>query len=196
MSQFNFFKRKKKETQKVKEYPSPEQQEFFDAAISIFTPFLIEDGFVLTKTEINQYSSIITFRKNTQYIKINSSTYPRDYPYSYNIILGDGDSENFFECDWNSIALWRLKQKIEPAAEVQEYSFPYGDKIIYSLIHAKSELIKYGYKFLKGDLTLFLDARKEQNLNREPYKVYSPDKNGNYHTSFEQKSVEMKKKYS
>jgi len=196
MSLFNFFSRKKKDKQEPDETPSPEQQQFADIAISLFTPFLSDNGFKMIKTEIKQYSTAISFRKGTQYIRLSSSTYPTDYPYSYNVILGDGDSENFFEYDWNSIALWRLKQKIEPTTKAKEYSFPYGDKIIYSLTHAKEDLIKYGDTFIKGDLTLFIETRKEQNQNREPYKIHSPDKEGNYQTAFEPTSVEMKKKYS
>ena len=196
MPLFNFFRRNKKDKAEPKETPSPEQQQFADNALGIFASFLSDNGFMLTKTEVKQYSTTITFSKATQYIRISSSTYPTDYPYSYNIILGDGDSENFFENDWNSIALWRLKQKIQPTAKAKEYSFPYGDKIVYSLTHAKDELIKYGDTFLKGNLTLFNETRKEQNQKREPYKINSPDKDGNYQTTFEPTSVEMKKKYS
>ena len=32
--------------------------------------------------------------------------------------------------------------------------------------------------------------------SREPYKIHSPDENGNYKTTDEPKSVEQKKKYS
>jgi len=196
MSLFKFFRRNKKDIQNVKENPSPEQQQFSDAALEIFTPFLADNGFVLTKTEIKQFSTTITFRKATQYIRITGSTYPTDYPYFYNVILGEGDSEDFIEYDWNSIALWRLKQKIEPTSKAKEYSFPYGTKIVYSLTHAKDELKKFGDTFLKGDLKLFIETRKEQTQNREPYKIHSHDKDGNYHTTFEPESVEMKKKYS
>jgi len=196
MSIFNFFRRKKKGKPDIRENPSPEQQQFSDAVLEIFIPLLTEHGFALTKTEVKQYSTTITFRKLMQYIRINSSTYPTDYPYSYNIILGDGDSENFFEYDWNSIALWRLKQKIEPGAKAKEYSFPYGDKIVYSLTNAKDELIKYGDTFLKSDLTLFAETRKEQNQNREPYRISYVDENGNRQITYEEESSEKKKKYS
>jgi hypothetical protein len=196
MSLFNFFRRNKKDASKSDESPSPEQQQFADTALDIFKDFLSEKGFELTKTEVKQYSTTITFRKRTQYIKINSSTYPTDYPYWYNIVLGDGDSEDFFEYDWNSIALWRLKEKLEPTAEAKEYSFPYDVDIVNSLTHAKNEVIKYGDTFLNGDLTLFAQTRSEANQGREPYKIHSPDKDGNYQTTYEPKSSDMKKKYS
>ena len=112
------------------------------------------------------------------------------------MILGEGDSEDFFECDWNSIALWRIKAKIDPNSKAQEYSFSTDDKVRYSVTNASEELLKYGLTFLKGDLTLFYETRKEQNKDREPYKIHSPDKNGKYQTTDEPKSVDQKKKYS
>jgi len=101
-----------------------------------------------------------------QYIKISGSTYPTDYPYCYNIILGEGDSEEMIEWDWNSIALWRLKSKIEPTAEAKEYEFPFGDKVKSSISNANKELIKYADAFLCGNLTLFYKVRSEQNKER------------------------------
>jgi hypothetical protein len=57
-------------------------------------------------------------------------------------------------------------------------------------------LIKYGVSFLNGDLTLFLETRSDQNKNREPYKIHTPDKNGKYITTDEPTSADQKKKYS
>ncbi len=195
MSLFNFFRRNKRATSNSDETPSVEQQQFADIALKVFGD-LSDKGFALVKNEVKQYSTTITFQKSTQYIRISSSTYPTDYPYSYNVILGDGDSEDFFEYDWNSIALWRLKQKLDPAAKAKEYSFPYGHKIMYSLKHSKDDLIVYGDTFLNGELTLFKQTRSEQNQNREPYKIHSHDKDGRYQTTYEPRTVEMKNKYS
>ncbi len=196
MQLFNFFRRKKKENQEIKEVPSPEQQEFSNTVVKIFTSFLNDNGFALIKVEVKEYSATITFRKGTQYIRISSSTYPTDYPYFYNVILGDGDSEDFFEYDWNSVALWRLKQKVEPDTKAQEYSFPYGDDLIHSLRHAKDDLTKYGDKFLQGDLVLFIAVRKEQNQNREPYRISYVDENGKRQITFDEESLNKKNKYS
>jgi hypothetical protein len=196
MSLFNFFRRKKKEPQDESETPSPEHQIFCDTAVTIFTPLLVEKGFSLTKTEVKKYFTGLTFRKGTQYIEINGSTFPTDYPYSYNIILGDGDSEDFFEHDWNSIALWRLKAKIEPTAKAREYDFPFENEIPNSLTHAKEELVKYGDAFLSGDLTLFNETRKSQNQDREPYRISYVDEDGNRQITHDEKSIEKKKKYS
>lgn len=198
MAILNFFKRNKKtkpETVKTKK-PSPEHILFADTVLEIISPTVEKFGFVRHRTEIKGYLTTIIFRKDKQYIKISGSTYPTDYPYSYNIVLGDGDSEDFFEWDWNSIALWRLKNKIDPTAKAKEYEFPIGDKVKFSVSNANKELLKYADTFLRGDLTLFYETRSEQNKGREPYKIHTPDKSGNYTTNDEQTSVEQKKKFN
>jgi len=176
--------------------PSPEQTLFADNVLEIISPTVETFGFVKHRIKIEEHFSTIIFRKDKQYIKISGSTYPTDYPYSYNVILGEGDSEDFYEWDWNSIALWRLKTKKDPKVKAKEYEFPYGDKVKLSVSNANKELLKYADTFLYGDMTLFYETRSEQNKNREPYKIHTPDKDGTYKTTDEPISVEQKKKYS
>ncbi|MCD6556669.1 MAG: hypothetical protein J7K64_05685 [Bacteroidales bacterium] len=198
MGILEFFKKNRKsKTEMVrKEKPSPEQILFAETALEIISPTVEKFGFERHRTEIEKHSTTIIYRKDKQYIKISSSTYPTEYPYCYNIILGVGDSEDFYEWDWNSIALWRIKNKIDPKTKSSEFDFPYEKSVKFSLENANTELKKYGLTFLNGDLELFIEVRKKQNENREPYKIHSPDKNGKYTTRNEQKSVEQKKKYS
>jgi hypothetical protein len=198
MGILDFFKRYKKlKTERVKtSKPSPEQTLFADNVLEIISPTVEKFCFVRHRTEIEQHFTTIIFRKDKQYIKISGSTYPTDYPYCYNVILGEGDSEDFYEWDWNSIALWRLKTKINPKAKAKEFEFPYGDKVNFSVSNANKELLKYGDTFLHGDMTLFYETRLEQNKNREPYKIHTPYKDGNYKTTDDPLSVEQKKKYS
>jgi len=198
MGILEFFKRNKiskMELVKTKK-PSSEQILFAENVLAIFSPTVEKFGFARHRTEIEKYLTTIIYRKDKQYIKISGSTYPTDYPYSYNIILGEGDSEDFYEWDWNSIALWRMKNKIDPKVKASEFEFPFGKSVKFSLENANIELKKYGLTFLNGDLKLFIEIRKEQNKNREPYKIHSPDKNGKYTTKNEQKSVEQQEKYS
>jgi hypothetical protein len=198
MGLLDFFRRNKKsKTETIKtRNPSPEQSLFADNVLEIISPTVEQFGFVRHRTEVQTHFTTIIFRKDNQYIKVSGSTYPTDYPYSYNIVLGDGDSEDFTEWDWNSIALWRLKMKIEPTVKAKEYEFPLGDKVKFSISNANKELLKYADTFLRGDLTLFHETRSEQNKNREPYKIYTPDKNGHYTTIEEPTSIEQKRKYS
>ena len=197
MKLLDFFKQHTKlKTEIVKTTkPSPEHILFANTVLEVINPTLEKFGFSRHRTEIEKNNTTIVFRKDNQYIKVNGSTYPTDYPYSYNIILGEGDSEDFFECDWNSISLWLLKMKIESNTDAKEFEFPFGDKVNFSINHANKELLKYGETFLHGDLTLFYKTRSELNKNREPYKIYSTDKDGNYTTTYEPKSIEQKKKY-
>lgn len=178
--------------------PTQEQILFADTVLEIISPTLEKFGFERNRTEIEEYFTTIIFRKDSQYVKISGSTYPTDYPYTYNIILGDGNSEDFLEWDWNSVALWRLKARINPNSKAQQYSFPFGDKkkFEYSINNANKELIKFADSFLRGDLTTFKETRKEQNKDREPYKIYTPDKDGNYSVSKDETSEQQKKKYS
>jgi len=195
MGLFDAFKKKNTKKNKDKE-PSPEHIAFSDSIKEIVGPTLEQYGFKFHRQEIERWFTTIIYRKEQQYIKISGSTHWHDYPDSFNVILGEGDSEDFFEYDWNSVALWRLKETIEPTTKAKEYSFPRGEAIPHSVSNANDEILKYGLTFLKGDLTLFFETRKNQNKDREPYKIHSPDKHGNYQTTDEARSVEQKKKYS
>ncbi len=191
MGFLDFFKRNKKsETERVKtSKPSPEQSLFAEAVLEIISPTAEQFGFVRHRTKIEKYLTTITFRKDNQYIKISGSTFPMDYPSSYNIILGVGDSEDFLEWDWNSVALWRLKAKIDSTAKAMEYEFPLGKNVRQSISNANEELLKYAHTFLNGNLSVFYEARSEQNKDREPYKIHTRDKNGKYTTTDEPTSV-------
>jgi len=195
MGFFDFFKRNKKIKPGAGK-PSPEQVLFSDTVLEIFSPTVEKFGFSRHRVEIEEYFTRIIFRNGKLYIRISGTTFPTDYPYHYNIILGEGDSEDFYESDWNSIALWQLKNKIDPDADSIEFEFPYDDNVKISVSNANKELLQYGDKFLQGDLALFYETRSEVNKVREPYKIHRKDKDGIYKTTNEEKSVEQKKKYS
>ena len=169
---------------------------FANTVLEIISPSVEKFGFRKHKSEVKKYSSNIVWRKGNLYIKVESTNFPTDYPFFYNLVFGEGDSDNFFEYDWNSIALWRIKRKIDSSDIAKEYEFPFGEKVGFSISNANIELIKYVDAFLSGDMTLFYEIRSEQNKGREPYKIYTPDKEGNYSTTDEPKSAEQKKKYS
>lgn len=175
--------------------PSPHRL-FSKVVLQIISPTVEQYGFVRHKKKAEKFFTEIIFRKNSQYIKISASTYPTDYPYFYNIILGDGDSDGFPEYDWNSIALWRLKRKLNPAVKAEQYAFPSAEEMQVSLTKANQELLKYANDFMTGDMTLFYETRSERNKLREPYKIHAPNKFGIYETADDPKSAGLKKKYS
>lgn len=169
MGALEFFNRNKKsgnESVKTRK-PSVEQIRFADAVLTTMNPTLEKFGFVRHRTEVTTYSSTIVWRKDNRYVKISSTSAPRDYPPCYNIILGEGDSDSFFEYDWNSVALWRLKARIVPAEKSAEYMFPLGDAVYSSISYAHEELLNYANAFLQGELSLFYNVRSEQNKHRD-----------------------------
>ncbi len=203
MGLFGFFRknRRRGENAIVTENPSPEQTAFAESVLSIIAQTMAEGGFKRDKVEIKTYSTTIVFRKGKRYVKISSTSYPTDYPYHYDLDLGEGDSDNFFEYDWNSVSLARVAKIIDPHKKIDNYNFPVGDpafekKIKFSVENTNRDLLKYGASFLEGDLSIFYQARKEVNIEREPYKISVPDKNGVRKTTYEPISMKQKKKYS
>ncbi len=199
MGLFDFFKNKgksKPDKQDRNKKPSDHELAFAQTVLDIIGPTIEKHHFELHSKEIKQYSTTIIWKKKKQYIKVNSTTYPTDYPYYYNIVLGEGDSDDFFEYDWNSVAIWALARVTNPDTEVVSYDFPYDDKVKPSVEKANEHLLAYGQTFLDEDMTTFYEARKMINKDRKPYKIHSPDKDGNYQTTDQSKSVEQKKKYS
>jgi len=174
----------------------PQQVAFSKEILKIIKPEILKFGFKKYTTKNEEYYTNLVFRKSNQYIRIEGTNYPRDYPYFWNIILGEGSSDDFFEYDWNSVALWHLKNKIENEICNKEYPFPTENELSYSILNAKNELLKFGQSFLLGNLELFYEVRKEINQKRETYKIHSPDGIGGYIVSNEPKSELMKRKFT
>lgn len=164
---------------------------------TIFDKMLNEYGFKLKIEKTEKLCCQRIYINKDKYIKISGNTHPMDFPQHYNIVLGQGSVE-WPDCDWNSVALWRIKKEIEPKGKAKEYSLEQIDeaKLGHSLNHAKNELQNYGKEFLAGDLTLFDKVRRAQNREREPYKIYKPTENGGRETSIDEASKRLKEKYS
>ena len=173
-----------------------DQEIFAESALKIISAAIESFGFKLHRKEVKTYSTTIVWRNNNQYVKVNSTTYPPDDYFSYNIILGEGDSDDFFEYDWNSVAIWALAEVMDPKTTVSSYDFPCDDDVELSIYTAKRHLLLYGETFLRGDLAIFRTARKRVNQVRIPYKIHKIDENGVFLTEDEPFSVEQKKKYS
>lgn len=191
------FSEKKHEVKKtISDEPSEEQLLFAEHVRSIIVPVLESSGFKENRVEIEEYFTTIIYRRGNLYVKINSTTFPTDYPYYYNVELGEGDSEDFFEYDWNSVGIWAIARIVDPEIEMYSYDFPYNQNVEPSIERAKADLIKYGDGFLNGDLSDFYKARSEVNKKRKPYIIHTPDANGKYTSEYESKSEEQKRKYS
>jgi len=173
-----------------------EHKLFITKVRNIFEKSMLNFNFVEHTYSIDTYGSDIIYKNNDLYIKISANTHPMDGYYSYNIILGEGSSDDFFEYDWNSIALWRLINYKSKNDNAGPYEFPSDTDAEQNIINAHNDLVKYGNDFLNNKIEIFITVRKLQNRDREPYKIHKPQKDGRYKTFIEKISSKMKKKYS
>src|SRR5689334_14351589 len=90
---------------------------FNKIVIENFDSFLTGKGFRFESCKKDDYFYKRVYRKNNQYIMIDANMDPRDYPYFWNVVLGEGATE-MPEADWNNIALWQLMRPLEnPSAK-------------------------------------------------------------------------------
>ena len=129
------------------------------------------------------------FRAGERYVEISASCHPRDGVPECRIVLGEGSNE-WPECDWNSIALWRLR------GQGGNYPFHSTNEIAEVLVRMRDDLLQYATDFLTGDTDRFLEQRAAQNRDREPYKVYSPQSDGSYRMAYDPESQELKNRFS
>jgi hypothetical protein len=172
-----------------------EMKKFTRLAIDMFTDTLAERGFKRESKRTDAYSCNIFYGKEDRYVMIRANIHPRDYPPHFNIILGEGSRE-FPESDWNSVALWRVKNLIEKSDRGAEYGLEEPNAMEDALAEALSDLLKFGESFLSGELKTFRQARSAQNKNRPPYQVHSPDKDGKYTVRDDPSSAKLKEEYS
>src|SRR5208282_4187433 len=110
----------------------------------------------------------------------------------WNVSLGEGTTE-MPEADWNKITLWHLMRPLEnPSAKEFSIVDSEVDKLDETVQTAKDDLEKYAKSFLDGDLKLFYQVRSFVNRNREPYKIYSKDENGNLIMTDDEVSKKLK----
>ena len=162
---------------------------------TIFDKPLANFGFKLQRRRTEKLSCERIYINGDRYLRMGN-IHPMDSPPHYNIVLGQGSIE-WPDCDWNAVALWRIKKKIEPIGKAKEYSLEQmdEDKLTQSLNHAKKQLLNFGKEFLAGDTELFDKVRRKQNRDREPYKIYRPT-DGGREIIIDEESKGLKEKYS
>ncbi len=160
-----------------------------------FDEFLSLKGFKLESHKIEKYGAERVYARSKQYIVIRVNIHPRDIPEYWNIVMGEGSKE-FPEADWNKVPLWSFMKELGQK-DAKEYLLVNlgADGFSKQVSTAKIDLEKYGRSFLDNDLDLFYKVRSSINKDREPYKIYSPDKKGNYQVTDDAKSLKLKKKF-
>ena len=176
--------------------PSKKHIRFSKSALEIIGTFVEQNGFTFHRKTIDRYSTNIIWRNGKSYVRIFATDFPTDYPYYFNIILGEGNSEDFFEYDWNSISIVEIGKIIKPNKKFAEFDFPKSSELQKSLELSKSQLSEFGTEFLNGNLELFYQARKMTNGERKPYRIIKKDADGNEIINFMPESVKQKNKFS
>jgi hypothetical protein len=176
-------------------------KEFKKVIIKEFDGYLKAIGFKKVRHRTDDISFEIIYRQEERYIRFSSSLHPRDYPLFFSISLGEGGND-FPESGWNYIPL-DLIIKNESLSDFEKskdvFSIGFGithDEIADKVKESRQFLERYGQSFLSKDLQQFKKLRAEQNKSREPYKIYTPQKDGMYKMEYEKKSSNLKEKYS
>jgi hypothetical protein len=168
--------------------------EEFDADLKII-------GFKRIRHRADKDGFSIIYRCEERYIAFSASLDQRDYPHVFSISLGEG-SNDFPESDWNCILL-ELMIKDESSNDFERSKGLFSidsaitqDEIVEKVKESHQLLERYGQSFLHNDLHQFKKLRAEQNNDREPYKIYTPQKDGKYQMEFDKQSSELRTKYS
>ncbi len=169
--------------------------EFNKIITKCFDAFLLSKGFKFQSCANEQLVYMRVYRRNNQYIMISANVNPMNYPYFWNILLGEGTTE-MPEGDWNKIALWQLMRPLENPSATEFLVDLEIDKLADAVKTAKDDLEKYAESFLEGDLKLFYQVRSLVNRKREPYKIYSKDEDGNLVAKDDEISKKLKEKFS
>ncbi len=170
-------------------------KEFSKLALTIFKEALSPYEFKKKSKHTESNYCKLVFVNEERYVVITANTDPRDSPAYFNIILGEG-SLSFPDTDWNTVALWHLKNYIKNNGKASEYDLDDSKNISELLNYSKEELLKYGADFLANNLGSFRKVRSQMNRDREPYKTTWRDKSGKYVTEYDPEGVKLKEKYS
>lgn len=166
------------------------EREFVNLVDGLFAERLADLGFAPdgAKCDGDRYYCR-RFRAGQRYVSIEFHLYLEDGSPEGRLILGEG-SNDWPESDWNAIALWRLRGK------GGNYPLPGTDKLGEVLAQMRDDLFPYASDFLSGDTSRFIRARAAQNSEREPYKIYGPQKDGSFQPAIDVVSQKLKERFS
>lgn len=160
--------------------PSEKHILFSNLALEIIGNPLEQNGFNFYRKKVETYFTTIIWTKGKQYVKLSASDFPTDYPYTFDIILGEGNCDDFFESEWDSISISKIQRLTEPSKKYNGYDFQKKREFKAVLEKAKNELIEFGNGFLNGELESFYEARTLTNRKNKPKKIIKKDKNGKF----------------
>jgi len=159
-------------------HPSKKHRAFSNIAIETIGSLVEKHGFHLHAEKNERFFTTIIWKKEKQYLKISATDYPME-PSQYDIILGEGNCDDFFESEWDSISICDIKRFLASDTNPIEYDFPKKRELQTSLENAKIELLKFGNDFLHGNMDVFYRVRFLTNGATKPEKIIVKDATGN-----------------
>ena len=165
------------------------------AVVKEFDDLLSKAGFRRLRGGRDEDGFVVNYQSRPRYVSLRANTHPRDYPPSFNIILGEG-SLDWPECDWNAVALWRMRNFLEKTDSATEFDIAVVPDAAAFAGNARRQLEEFHGGFLDGDLTIFRKVRANQNREREPYKIFEPVRDGKYVERADSESERLRDKFS
>jgi hypothetical protein len=165
-------------------------KQFVMQSDGVFLELLSEHGFVVDGYDKeDDWHVCRRYRSGDRYIEITADCHFRDGKPECALILGHGSHE-WPETDWNKIALWRSR------GEGENYPFNTTSEIPDILHRMSIDLTKLAADFLANDLSEFTMARANQNRDRQPYIIHSPQPDGSYRSTIDPESEQLKRRFS
>jgi len=152
-------------------------------------------GFRRLRGKPDEYGFTVNYQSGQRYVSLRANTHPRDYPPSFNIILGEGSLE-WPECDWNAVALWRMRNVLEKNEVGTEFGLKDVTDPTTFASDARAQLEEFNGGFLEGNLSLFRKVRARQTREREPYRIFEPAGEGKYTERPDSESERLKERFS
>ena len=165
------------------------------AVVKEFDELLSKSGFRRSRGEPDEYGFTVNYQSGKRYVSLRANTHPRDYPPSFNIIIGEG-SLDWPERDWNAVALWRMRNFLEKNDRGTEFAIEDVADATAFASGARQELEVFHGGFLDGDLSIFRKVRAQQNREREPYRNFEPVGDGKYVETPDSESERLKERFS
>ena len=172
----------------------PEVAAFVAGSESLIAPWLAGFGFSQGEHEVSRYAASLAFVNDARYVRLSVNVEPRDPPRYCSVALGEG-SLQWPEVDWNGIALWRLARD-QGESELSEYPLEAEAAVLDLVERMRTDLERYGLRFLQGDVSAFRRVRAETNRTRAPYRIHRPIDDGGYASEVDPKSAELKARFS
>jgi hypothetical protein len=166
---------------------------FDDVARDHLDGMLATYGFQVEMSKTEPGHSMRRYRNGHRYITVEA-TNQNDTPPTGRVKMGTGSNE-WPECDWNHIHLWRLIKTKRP--DWHQTDYPLDNLTIGKFMdQVAKDLQDYAMEFMAGELFTFKRLRSEIAKVRPPYELFGSGPYSENTLKFMRVSKLLKEKYS